>query len=468
MTHRFADFFPQFSERRLVFENSPEASKETPAPLPADALEGEVENALGQIDLPQIAEQARVSIIGRVHDKLKAARADASKDLSPKQKENLRKRLPAEKDAQDEAVDKALDRLDKILAPDTEPAPEKKPDQSSSVARPPAEVTQVSDIPEEKPAGEKTMMDQVKGFLKGGGMAMIGPFIKGFIALRRLLIGFSNDQDAAKKQLEGIEKLYGQFFGAAELQKFANEHLQKRKSSLKVIEGNFDGSAYGALKVPKFEEWITKQYPNATKEQKVQVRESDFDKFLTMEIDGYVKKCQENGSYPTDETGEKNAEYVTTLNGILAGEKPKQILLVQQEQPDASPKNVEWSDTITFAIFQSGVKVDNYTIQVLGLNLIEVNGKKWKIEGKEGDAKGATIEITNMAWDGNTLLTETKGTKPDPLFGFFPLTKSNQLERDKDAAKKLLNHLAKLNTAVPLYDKDNHYTGADLVYVENA
>ncbi len=318
-----------------MFEDagSPEAPSGAPSATPADVLESEVKTALGSIDADEMPSVGRVKILDDTREKLEKAKTDVSQDLSPEQKENLRKLLPAEKIEQtDSSVGEALDRIEQALAPEAKPASPEEANKSTQEVQPP---TEVSDIPDEKSAGKQTMLDQVKGFLKGGGMTMIGPFIKGFIAMRRMFLDFFPPQDpeAAKKQLEGIERLYGQFFGATELQKLANDHLQGRKPPLKVIEGNFDSSAYGALKVTKFEEWITERHPTATEEQKTQIRENSFDDFLKKKIDEYVKLCQENGSY---QVGEKDVVYVTTLTGIIEDQKPRKkdlpVQLSQEQQ----------------------------------------------------------------------------------------------------------------------------------------
>src|SRR3989338_3836467 len=183
MKHRFLNLFPQFSERRLAFQQPPETSPEFK------------EDPVGHIvqlseNLDSGSAEERLALLDNVHEELKKLKEELRSD----RKEGVRVTLRREqKEQNDPRVKEKLEQIAREL--DDQPSP------SPNVPQP-GETSEVSDIPEEKPAGKQTMMDQVKGFLKGSGMTMIGPLIKGFISLRRMLLDFfpPKDPEAAKKQ----------------------------------------------------------------------------------------------------------------------------------------------------------------------------------------------------------------------------------------------------------------------------
>ena len=299
MTHRYLDRYTQFSEKRLVFQQAPE--------VPPEMRRDPVAHITRLFDesLDKGTVDVRLSLLNEVHEQLKTLK----KELKVEQREGIRAKLSKERDEQhDNRMDAKLDAMSQELSDEQTPA---------SQERTSAAVTEVSDIAVEDPNVKKGFMDQMKRFLKGGGMAALGPFIKGFIAIKRALLDWFPPKDpaAAKKQLDNIEQLYGRFFGALEVQEVFNRMCRDKGIAMKAVNGTSDGIAYADLKV-RYQDKLKTLLEGKNEDQKAALLSAHtFEGFVEEEISNYVD-AQKGNCRPGE-------QYVITLNGIANKQKPK-------------------------------------------------------------------------------------------------------------------------------------------------
>lgn len=172
---------------------------------------------------------------------------------------------------------------------------------------------EVSDIAVAKPEHEKSAWERIKeGFMEYGG----GALVKAYIAFRRMWSEFWGSNDADQKQLNGLEKLYGKFFGAAELQQSASEYL--RGTAISIQKGVQDGIGYAQLKADYAVKLGEKLKDKAADVQEAIRASFPFEKYVQEKVEEYAKKCKDGLA-----SGKK---YVTTLSGILKNEKPKEAI----------------------------------------------------------------------------------------------------------------------------------------------
>ncbi len=311
MTHRFTDLFPQFSERRLVFQQ-PETVPEA-APDPVESIRLQLDGLTSGAEA-----NAREQVLREVSVKLDEIKTT----LTPEQRTRIQEILRKEKDEHVEEVDEKLEALAAGLEPPAEAALAPSPFSA-----------EVSDIAPPKPESQKGFKDRVVDMLKGGGMAAIAPLIKGFIALKRALLEWFPPKDAngvvntqeAERQLAGIERLYGQFFGALELQETFNKYCKEHQVTLTAVEGSGDGVAYADLKV-RYQDELTARFAGKNEEQKAAILSAyTFEEFMREQMQKYVDTHKENFASGT--------EYETTLKGIVDGAMPRKRVVVQTTPP---------------------------------------------------------------------------------------------------------------------------------------
>lgn len=311
MIHSFRSSPWSVSERRLIFEQ--------PTPKVVEDVVARAERnediSLHPSELKEIA----------IHREVLKQRADAQlktreklKHLAAKLKQE-RELYVGEQSTEVLEVNGSLEDLERAL----QEMAEKKPLESAQSAAP----QEVADIASEGAPKEKGFTGKIKEFFKKftdaiGGTAVVGVIVKGWISFRRQWIEWFPPKDPAaeQKKLNAIERLYGRFFGAAEVREVMEKHLVDKGTRLKIVEGKNDAWAYERLKGKYEKEHILPLLATAgSDEEKQRIREANpFEEFVSKKLDSYlvlshVKDCL---------GGEKS--YVTTLMGIAEGQKPKE------------------------------------------------------------------------------------------------------------------------------------------------
>ena len=224
-------------------------------------------------DIKDVQREELDSLKGKMKDVQKHLQEEGYKTLTAEQQYEHQEKL--------RALEKFFDEMEKDVP---KPAIET-----------PAEV---SDIAEADPNTKKGIMDQMKGFMKGGGMAVLAPIIKGFIAIKRALLDWfpSKDPVAAKKQLDNIEQLYGRFFGASELQEMFNKYCKDNGVAMKAIEGTSDGMTYADLKVG-YQDYLNARFTGKSEEQKAAILSAyTFEGFVQEQMKKYVDGQKERNN----------------------------------------------------------------------------------------------------------------------------------------------------------------------------
>lgn len=188
-----------------------------------------------------------------------------------------------------------------------------------------APLKEVSDIAAPKAEGEKGMKDTIKDFFKGIGITSIGALVKGYVSLRRTLMDFfpPKNAEAARKQLEGIERLYGRWFGVAEMQETVNASLKEQSLSLTLVEGTNDADMYGGLRIRWQKELDLKLQGALSPEGKDAIKAEDtFERFVQRAVNEYLENAAVKGRLAEKDAEGKTQKFVTTLKGIVNLEKP--------------------------------------------------------------------------------------------------------------------------------------------------
>lgn len=177
------------------------------------------------------------------------------------------------------------------------------------------------------------VFNKVKSFFKSSSGSMIGSLIGAYISFKKQWSSMfppktKEDKDAQAASIQGLEELYGRFFGAAELRKKFNGILSIRAPYLSLVEGTNDGVAFAELKVAYETELAKKTEGKTAPQQRAIATAFTFENFAMQRLQQYRNK------FPA----EANTKYVSTLSGLAYDERPKKEAkkIVEKEKPKES------------------------------------------------------------------------------------------------------------------------------------
>lgn len=224
------------------------------------------------------------------------------KDLTKEELKELKERLYEERE---EAIheDKDIAATAKEIADLAEI--ERHIDIAISSTMSPETVADIGEIPE----NEKTFMDKVKDKLKD--FSSIGALVKGWIAIKKMLMPLSENKAEEEKGIKGMEKLYGMFFGEVEIRTVFNDSFKEKGIKLTVVKGKKDNVAYATLQY-EYRKFLAREIALNAGVDRTGIEEAN-------PMDVFLKKLAEEYRVPSDEK-----HYETTLQGIAQKQQPKE------------------------------------------------------------------------------------------------------------------------------------------------
>ena len=173
-------------------------------------------------------------------------------------------------------------------------------------------VTDIGEIPE----SEKTLLDKVKDRLRG--FESIGALVKGWIAIKKMLMPLSENKATDEGNIKFAEKLYGMFFGEAQMRTAFNNFFKEKDVKLDVVKGKKDASAYAALQ-SQYLGFINPLIGEKKGDDRKAIEEAN-------PVEAFLKNLATEYSVPND-----GKQYETTLQGIAQKQQPK-------ERPAEAPR----------------------------------------------------------------------------------------------------------------------------------
>jgi hypothetical protein len=173
-------------------------------------------------------------------------------------------------------------------------------------------VADIGEIPE----SEKTLLDKVKDRFRG--FESFGALVKGWIAIKKMLMPLSQNKTADEGSIKFAEKLYGMFFGEAEMRTTFNNFFKEKGVKLDVVKGKKDASAYAALQ-SQYLGFINPLIGEKKGDDRKAIEEAN-------PVEAFLKNLATEYSVPND-----GKQYETTLQGIAQKQQPK-------ERPAEAPR----------------------------------------------------------------------------------------------------------------------------------
>ncbi|MFA5799378.1 MAG: phosphatidylserine/phosphatidylglycerophosphate/cardiolipin synthase family protein [Candidatus Peribacteraceae bacterium] len=164
--------------------------------------------------------------------------------------------------------------------------------------------------------------------------------------------------------------------------------------------------------------------------------------------------------------GEQYAGKFTSNSLRSIGKPESSASRADSLQARAKPMEQEKQDSSDLLAGKQAINLaeTKYEVAVNPPATIVVNGRRWRLEGMSGNAKGATLNILKAVWDRGNLELVIKGTKRIGI-GYFSkdFSQEKQASLNGTQAKKLLEHLATSNEPFLIPDKDKKPTGVHIV-----
>jgi hypothetical protein len=288
--------------------------KPAPTPNPVPPAEENTELSLFVKDMASdtFDARSRSEEIALNRDSILQEAKLLKKDLRKQIVQRLRDAVAGKNDPEAAKIDSIAKDIDAVPA-QPQATPAAAPASAPAAAPTVAEVADILDKAAE--TKDDSILGQAQSMLKslgGGAMSMV---FRGYIQLQRMILAVwpGVDAIAAEGQLNALERMYGSWFGSAEMSAQLNEML--KSNNIKIVAGKEDDMGYVKLHGAWKAELKKKTDGKDEEEKALLTSKLTLDSYLARKIEAYVKK------YPRAVQAGK--EHRTTLMGIFLEQAPK-------------------------------------------------------------------------------------------------------------------------------------------------